>query len=147
MRICFFGNYDEEYNRNAVLIAGFERNNIKLQFCHTNKKGLSGVKDLYLQHKKIPNYDIMLVAYSDSRYLVPLAKFLTRKKIVWDAFYSVYDSVIFDRKLAKKYSFKAAYYWVSDWLSCVLADHILLDTYAHIQYFSETFHIKKGAFH
>jgi len=71
--------------------------------------------------------------------MVPFVRVLTLKPIVWDAFYSLYDNWVFDRKLAQKGSLKAGYYWFSDWVDTRLAKFILLDTKYHFEYFVETF--------
>ncbi|KKQ92981.1 MAG: Glycosyl transferase group 1, partial [Candidatus Woesebacteria bacterium GW2011_GWB1_39_10b] len=91
-------------------------------------------------------YDLVVVGYSDWRFPVLLARVLFRCPLIWDAFYSLYDTYVFDRKLFSPLSVKAAYYWLMDWLCCKIASRILLDTNAHINYFAETFHINKSKF-
>lgn len=128
MTICYFGDFDPEYSRNRVLIRGLKEN---------------GVQVVYSLRE---NHDLVIVGYSDARWTVLCAKLRSRKPIIWDAFYSRYDSWVFDRKLVKPKSIKAKYYWLLDWLSCRLADKILLDTQAHVEYFAKTFHIDKSKF-
>ncbi len=143
-RILYFGNFDPEYARNRVIIRGLRENGAEVLICRTAKKGILGGLELLRLHNKIRNkYDVMIIGYSDSRFIVPLAKLISKKEIVWDAFYSLYDSWVFDRKLAAQRSFKAAYYRFMDWLNCKLANKILLDTNEHIKYFNETFNANK----
>lgn len=141
MTICYFGNYNPEYARNRVLIRGLKENGINvIQCCEAR------FINLIKKHYQLPKYDMMILGYSDSRWTVILARLLCRRQLVWDAFYSLYDSWIFDRKLAKPLSIKAFYYWFMDWLGCLLADKILLDTEEHIKYFIKIFKIKKDKF-
>ncbi len=128
MTILYFGDFNPDYARNRVIIRGLEQN---------------GARVIYSIRSA---HDFVIVGYSDSRWTMPLAWLLCRKPIVWDAFYSLYDSWVFDRKLVSPSSVKAKYYWLLDWLSCMLADRILLDTNAHIDYFAKTFRIDKRKF-
>lgn len=142
MKICYFGDFNPEYARNRVILKGLKENGVEVLICHTTAKGLNGLIDLFKKHRHLKNkYDILIVGYSDSRTMVPLARLISNKKIVWDAFYSIYDSWVFDRKLVKSGSPKSEYYWFVDWLSCKLSNIILLDTNEHIKYFSKTFYI------
>jgi len=54
--------------------------------------------------------------------------------------------MVYDRRLARPRSLRAIYYWLLDWLSCKLADKILLDTNANIEYFVKTFKINRSKF-
>ena len=126
--ILYYGNYNPEYARNRVITRGLEQNGVKIV------------------RSSRENCDFVLVGYSDSRWTVPFAKIFFRKPIIWDAFYSLYDSWVFDRKLVKPSSIKAKYYWFLDWLSCKFADKILLDTDTHIDYFVKTFNIERSKF-
>ena len=126
--VLYYGDFDPNYARNRIVKLGLERNGIRV-----------------VTSRREP-HDAVIVGYSDSRWTVLLAKLLFRKPIIWDAFYSLYDSWVFDRKLVSSNSIKAKYYWFLDWLSCKLADKILLDTDAHIDYFVKTFKIERSKF-
>jgi len=144
--ICFFGRYDSNYSRNRVLINGLRQNNVEVIECQTKLKGIIKYFDLIKKHYKIrKKYDVLFVAFPGWHAMI-LAKFLTRRPIIFDAFVSIYDSTVFDRKNIKKISFKAKYFWLMDWLSCKLADKILLDTNEHIKYFIQEFGLKKEKF-
>jgi len=81
--------------------------------------------------------------------IMPLAWLLCklyRKKLILDLFVSEYDSVILDRKAFSTRSWQAKKYWLMDWLACTLADILLLETDAHINFFSATFKIKRSKF-
>ncbi|MGD0976850.1 MAG: glycosyltransferase [Minisyncoccia bacterium] len=147
MKICYFGDFDPEYARNRVIIRGLKENGADVLFCHTTLTGLKGLWDLFKKHRSLGDkYDILIVGYSDSRFIAPLAWLISDKKIIWDAFYSLYDSWVYDRKIVAPGSLKAKLYWFLDWVNCKLADSVLLDTNEHIKYFSKTFKTSNSKF-
>ncbi len=140
MTVCYFGDFDLNYARNRVIVRGLKENGVEVLICHTKEKSFfRKLSNLRNQLRAIRSFDFVIVGYSNSRAMVPLAKILTRKKVVWDAFYSIYDTIVWDRSLVSPWSLKAAYYWLADWFSCRLATKILLDTQEHARYFSKTF--------
>jgi len=146
LAVCFFGIYNPKYSRNRVLIQGLEENNIKVIQCRTELKGVIKYFDLIKKHWKVrKQYDVLFVAFPGFQSMI-LAKFLTRKKIVFDSFAPLYESEVLDRKNTKKGSFKARYYWHLDRLSAKWADIVLLDTDEHIKYFVKEFGLKKEKF-
>ncbi|MEK7583049.1 MAG: glycosyltransferase [Patescibacteria group bacterium] len=146
MTVLYFGMYDPAYSRNSILISGLRQNGVTVLECQDKSPGLKKFINLYRKHKTFKGkYDVMMVGFM-GHMMVPFAKLTTRKPIVFDAFLSLYDSNIFDRKLAGPHSLKAWYYWILDWLSMHLADRVLLDTQAHINYASTAFHVKKEKF-
>jgi len=138
--ICFLGDYDKNYIRNDVLLSGLSNIGHTITECHTAKNGMARIFDLYKKYRCVKNVDILYVATSDtSRALVIFFSIISRKPIVWDAFYSLYDSWVFDRGLVSKFSIKALYYWILEYSACKMADIIVLDTYEHIAYFERVF--------
>lgn len=146
MTICYFGIYNSDYSRSRVLANGLGQNGINILECNSRKKGFRKYFNLAKKHWKIrKKYDLMLVGFPGYQTMA-LAHWLSGKPIVYDAFSSMYDSMVFDRKIAKPKSLKAKYYWFLDWLSCRLADRIIIDTQAHIDYFIENFKVKPEKF-
>lgn len=141
MTICYFGIYNSDYSRNRVLLNGLHRNGLKIFECNSQKSGLFKYFDLARKHWSMRNkYDLMLVGFPGYQVMI-LARWLSRRPIIFDVFSSLYDSMVFDRKIAKRNSLKAKYYWFLDWLSCRLADKIIIDTQAHIDYFVKEFNL------
>ncbi|PLX27394.1 hypothetical protein C0583_03720 [Candidatus Parcubacteria bacterium] len=144
MTICFFGTYSPVYNRNVVLLKGLRKNGVKVIECRTDKTGIGRYVDLFKKHLKIrKDYDLMVVAFG-GWYVLPLARILTRKKIIFDAFFSIYDSKVFDKQTVQKGRLKAGFYYLVDWLDCRLADIILLDTNQHLNFYIKTFNVNKN---
>ena len=147
MTICYFGDYDPNYARNRVLIKGLKENGVKILECRSQNCGLAKYWELHKKHQTLEdNYDILIVGQSFKSRLVWLAKLLSNKKIVWDAFYSFYDKYVFDSGLISPKSLKAGYYWRTEKLACRWADLILLDANEHIKYFSCEFGVPESRF-
>lgn len=152
MKILFFGNYAANYSRTHVLLMGLSRNRISVVECNDNSENLV-VRSLKLIYKfvtiKGQGADIILVGFP-GHFDVPLAWILSKiygKKVVFDAFISLYNSYILDRHYYSKNSWRAKVWFFVDWLDCKLADVVLLDTDVHIKYFVKTFHLPPGKFY
>jgi glycosyltransferase involved in cell wall biosynthesis len=150
MKVCFFGIYNSEYSRNRVLMAGFRENGYDIVECKVNPRiydRLRKYSSLYKEYKKIKHikFDYIIVAFPGHS-VVWFAYLLFGKKIIFDAFLSLYNSEIEDRKKHKKISLRALYFWILDWYSCSLSSVILLDTNSHIKYFVEHFNIPISKF-
>lgn len=146
MTVCFFGIYDPNYSRNSILIKGLRANGVSVIECNATFGRIKKYFSLFLKHWKIKKkYDVMIIAFPGYQAVI-LAKFLTKKPKIFDAFFSIYDSEVRDRKSTKARSLKALYYWLLDWLACRAADKIILDTYAHIEYFCGLFNLKREKF-
>jgi len=91
------------------------------------------------------NYDLVFIGFFGQP-LVPIIKKLTSKPIILDAFLSSYDTMCFDRKRFKSNSLGGRFFYWLDKHSCELADKVLLDTDAHIDYFTNTFDLENEKF-
>jgi len=154
-----------------VIIEGLRRNGIDVVECHedlwkgTSEK-LAGIQDGFSIIKKllrilqvylklirkywsIGYYDAIIVGYA-GHIDVFLAKFLNifrRKPLIFDAFLSLYDTAVVDRGIISPASVRAKLLHLIDRWSCRLADAVLLDTSAHIDYFVREFRLPAGKFH
>lgn len=146
MVVCYFGIYKSEYSRNKILISGLRLNGVEVIECKTEKKGLVKYLDLIKKHWQIRDkYDIMIVGFPGHQSAI-LAKFLTKKPVIFDAFVSMYDSVVLDRKQVSQRSLRARYLWWLDKVSMSMADLVVFDTNEHIEYASNEFNIPKEKF-
>src|SRR3989344_8430247 len=149
MTICYFGTYDPTYTRNRINLEGLRRQGVTIIECRTDEKSKKKYGQLIRKHWAIrQQYQVMVVGFAGHA-IMPLAWLLCklyRKKLILDLFVSEYDSVILDRKAFSTRSWQAKKYWLMDWLACTLADILLLETDAHINFFSATFKIKRSKF-
>ena len=133
-KILFFGFFNPDYARNRVLMKGLERNGVKVSQCRV-RNGRFRMVRLFCQYWMIKkDFDWLLVAFPGQEAIF-LARMLTRRPIIFDAFTSHYGGYILDRRYFRPNSGRAKYYrWLDKW-SCRLADLVLLDTQAHIDFF------------
>lgn len=144
--VCYFGTYTPEYSRNRILISGLKKNGVEVIECQTVCTGFFKYIDLAIKHWKVRNsYDVLIVGFQGIQAVI-LAKLITRKTIIFDAFASIYDSMILDRQNFKPKSFVAKYFWWLDKISMSLADVILFDTNENIDFAVKEFRIKKNKF-
>jgi|SRR3989344_6486853 len=150
MKICFFGSYDPYYSRNKILIDGLQKNGAVIFHCLSLKDNFilrygELIKRFWSIQKKV---DILFVAFV-GQLNMPLAWFLgkiTGIPVIFDMFYSMYDTYTFDRQSVKPLSLKAVFYYSIDKLSAILANIVLVDTYANRDYFCQLFSINKSKF-
>ncbi|MEW5766484.1 MAG: glycosyltransferase family 4 protein [bacterium] len=170
MKICYFGTYDDHYPRNRILISGLTQAGFEVAQCHaglwkdtaakmaaaSSKWGsLSLIWRLVKIYPKLiwdllhtEKVDYLFVGYTGQfdMFWAKIAAKLKGVPVVFDAFLSLYDSLVFDRRVVKEGSLKARFLYWADKISCQLADLVLLDTEAHIDYFVKTFKVPRSKF-
>jgi len=169
MRICYWGTFEREYPRNAVLISGLRQNGVEVIECHFalwqqsfryNKFALLGSlgKKLRLLGRALLAYPVLIYRYIlvrehdavvvgylghiDIFFLALFAK-LKQKPIIFDAFFSLYDTAISDWRLAQENSLMARFCHFVDWTACRLATVVLVDTQAQRNFFCQQFGLSK----
>lgn len=152
MKICYFGMYDPNYSRNRTLIKGLRQNGVEVVECNVRTHFLFGWRypRLIWRFFQVKGWraNVIFIGFPGQTD-VPLAWLFAKifqKKLVFDVFYSLYNSYAFDRKYFSPRSWRAKFWYLIDWLSCFLADKVLLDTDAHIDYFIKTFHLPRNKF-
>lgn len=169
MTVCYFGTYDRYRPRNRIMINTLRKNGVEVLECHfspwlevEDKSQIGKLRwlsigfrflwayfFLVIRYLTIGRHDIVVVGYLghfDMFIARPLA-FLRKKPLIFDAFLSLYDTVVEDRKLLKPYSLLARFLFWIDRTACRFADLILLDTQSHIDYFVKTFDLCREKFH
>ncbi len=147
MKICFFGIYDSAYSRNAILLKGLRQAGAEVVECQADWKDPRRYFKLWNYLKDLKNdYDFIYAAYPSP---VPaiLARILSSRPVVTDAFYSMFDSVVNDRKKFKRFSLIAIKLLILDWLSVLLAHVVISDTEEHKKYWSSWWLISKNKIH
>lgn len=168
--ILYFGTYEKTYSRNQILIKSLKRMGHIVKECHVslwgNKRDKTKVFQngydtfiflfnlltiyprLIFKYLFAGHYDIVFVGYMGHLdvLIVKFLEFITQrqKKIVFDVFISLYDSIVNDRGMVKKRSTLGKCIFRLDQISCSLADVILMDTQTHIKFFQETFKIPEN---
>jgi len=157
-----WGTYDLGKPRTRILIRGLNEAGIELIECHAEVWG--GIEDkaqirgwsqplrclvrillaypvLIWRYLRLPRHDVVIVGYLghlDVLVLWPFAR-LRGAPLLWDAFLSLYETVVEDRAIVKPRHLLARALWAWDWLACRAADLVLLDTRAHADWFESAF--------
>lgn len=145
MRILYFGVYNPDYSRNRILIRGLKASGVEIIKCRVPAKSRLKYIKLFWRFMRSPGFDLMMVGFPGQEIMF-LARFLTSKPIIFDAFTSHYGGYVLDRKKNPIKSFRAKYYRFLDKWSCKLANIILLDTQAHINFFVKEFNLPSKKF-
>ena len=144
MRVCYFGSYSRSYSANRIMIKGLRINNVEVIECHTTSAFPTKYVRLARKHSRLSEYDIIIVGFPGHT-CVPLAKLVTKTPVVFYAFLSLYDSLVFDRRTVRHPAGIKLNYLL-DKYSCKLSDIVILDTNQHINYFCNQFGLKKEKF-
>lgn len=148
MKILFISGRESAYTRNAVILKGLKDNGIEIIECTDESKSyFSRYLKIMLKFLKNnnKNFDLIFVGFFGQP-LVPIIKKFSNKPIVFDAFLSAYDTMCFDRKKFSPNSVAGKFFYWLDRHSCELADKVLLDSDAHINYFVNTFGLDPAKF-
>jgi hypothetical protein len=148
LKILFISERGSIYPRNSVILKGLKAYNVEIIDCSDSSGSyLSRSIKTLLKFilKRAENFDLIHIGIF-GHHLVPIIKKLSNKPIIFDAFISTYDTMCFDRKKFKPNSLRGRFYYWLDKHSCELADIVLLDTDAHIDYFVNTFNLNREKF-
>lgn len=160
MRICYFGTYRANYNRNQIMIAGLRLNGVEVIECHETL--WQGVEDriettsggwkkpsfwwrvlmvyvrLIWRYFQTPDHDLVVIGYP-GQFDVYLARLLTklrRKPLVWDVFMSIY-LIALERGLDQQSSFTVNWIRRLERWALRLPDLLIQDTAEYVQWLNE----------
>jgi glycosyltransferase involved in cell wall biosynthesis len=159
LSVAYFGTYDAEYPRNAVLLTGLRSAGVDvIEFNAPLPQGLTANTmatpagasrvaqelvrahlALALQHRRELRFDALVVGYP-GHFVVPFAAAvakLRRAKLIFDPLVSLADTFAGDRGLIDSQSASAQALQASDRLAFSLPDLVLADTAAHAKYYRE----------
>lgn len=151
IKICYLGFYEPNAFRDEVYIEGLKRNGIEVIECNDySKSKLLKYWRVFCRHWRIrKQYDLMIVSHSSkvlghsNHFIVPFARLISRKKIIYNALCSTYEAAILSRKIAKKSSLSAGFYWLTDYLACRCASLVLVESEEQKKFFIKQFKIKE----
>ena len=141
MKICYFGIYNSNFGRNKVYISGLKKNGVEIIECRDNSRGLLKFWRLWKKHRLITKnggYDFMIVGYP-GHLIVPFAKLISRKKVIFDALCTLYEGEVISRGKFKFNLFMRLWIRLIDWLAAKSADFILVETNKQKEYFLKRF--------
>lgn len=144
MTICYINLTQNIPPRDAVYFRGLKEAGVKIIECNDSSPSWKKFWVIFKKHRAIKNdYAILWVGYS-GHILVPFARLISRKKIVFNSMGSLYDGIIESRK---KYGFlglKIPYIWLIDWLAFHGTDLTLVGTNTMKEYIARKFFVPKN---
>jgi len=168
LKVCYFGTYDNR-ERNTIIIKGLKENGVEVYECNVNAWG--NVKDksqvkgflgrlivlnriilsyirVVFKYFGIKEHDVVVVRYPGyiDVFIAKLLTIFSKKLVVLDAFLSLYEMLVEDRKLVHPKSIFAKLCFLIDKYSTLVADKVLLDTNSHIDYYCDVFEFKRSKF-
>lgn len=142
MRVCYFGAYNPTYSRNRVLVRGLRENGIEVLECNDRSQGLKKFWRLRQKFFALPQQPDVIIAGFPGQASAIWAKIFFRQPLILDALTSLYDSMVSDRGQFSKWSVRAGWYFVLDFLALHLADFVLADTEANKKFLVKKFKIR-----
>jgi glycosyltransferase involved in cell wall biosynthesis len=158
--VAYFGTYEPDYPRNAVLIAGLREQGVEVHEFRAALPPLTaaemagargaarlaaGVAEAHVrllaQHRGCLDIDAVVVGYP-GHFLVPFGRLLAASrgaKLVFDPLVSLLDTFAGDRGLVQAGGAKAAAVRVVDEVAFRLPSLVLADTWAHAAYYQQAF--------
>ncbi len=147
--IVFFGGYDPDYPRNAIIRKGLERLGVEVKSCRAGGS-----------RRAVFRYPLLLAKYfttgtrrgtplfvPDFRHKdVPLAWVLSRlprRMLIFDPLVSRYETRVLDRGDARKGSAQAKHNWNIDRIVMRMSDLVLADTDAHAAFYVSEFDVEE----
>ena len=123
MKICYV-SFVLSKPRDQITLRGLRGNGVTVKEISCTGKGLNKYLKLIKEfHACEKEYDLVMVGYASS-VLVSVLRFFTRKKIVYNALATFYDSMVISRGKS------LILYWLIDALAFNLADQIFLECQA-----------------
>ncbi len=169
LRVCYFGTYRSNYERNQIILECLRRNNIEVSICHANLwhgvedreqaasggwlkpafwwRAIKAYTSLLRQYAKVKNYDILFVGYP-GQIDVFLARWLSRlhrKRLVWDVYNSIY-LIAKERGLDRRSPLTIRLLRIIEREACRLPDLLLQDTQEYVQWLCTTHGLRPERF-
>ncbi len=150
MRVLFLTGREITYARNEVLLRAFQRFGAVDVIAAEKQPASLLTNSLRIATAALPrllagSYDLVFIGFY-GHLILRLLSGLIRQPLLFDAFVSTYDTLSFDRQQFTPNSLSGKTAFWLDRSTCRRADHVLLDTEQHIDYFVETFGLSRAKF-
>jgi glycosyltransferase involved in cell wall biosynthesis len=142
MKICYLNITASIPARDRVYLGGLKELGHEIVECKDNTPGFKKFSIIYNKVRNLKkDYDIIFVGYS-AHILVPFAKIISRKRIIFNSLGSLYESKV-DSHGYSPFSWIAVRAWIIDFLAFHCADLSLIDTDKEIEYLGNKFILSK----
>lgn len=149
MKILFLSGRELCYPRNDVLLRALGRLGVVEAIGYPDRASIV-LRSFQVLLRALPkllrnDYDLVVVGFY-GHFLMLAVGLVARAPILFDAFVSTFDTLAQDRQKFHPRSWPGRLSFWLDQASCRLADHILLDTPAHVRYFVDEFGLPEEKF-
>ncbi|HPJ16813.1 MAG TPA: glycosyltransferase [Candidatus Woesebacteria bacterium] len=142
-KIGYFSTYKPNYTRTETLLELFNRNQVQVDKIIPGGGLIRYFKALFQLFQQRNNFDVLVVAFRGHE-ILPFVRLIFRKKIIYDSFISIYDTLCFDRCIFRPSSLIGKLLKWYDTFLCSISDFVLLDTKTHMNYFIKEFKVSKN---
>lgn len=130
-----------DYSLNAALIKGLRQNGVEVLDFYVKNRGISGFRNALTYYRQNFKDTDLIIVGCDSPALAIFIRLFCHKKIIYNAVLSVYERFIISRELASRFSIKAVYYWLLDFLAVRFADLTMVESELQADFFRKLFKI------
>jgi len=161
MKISYVPGRELSYSRTKMFINGLEKRCELRIYGSGSKSFLKRNIAILLRFifRRRRDEDVVIIGFLGQHLVILLKPFVGKRRLVFDSYLSIYNTMIEDKKIMEGGSFLGIIrkaltglgllggvcFWL-DKRSCLLADKVLLDTKEHIKYFTKNFGINKDKF-
>jgi glycosyltransferase involved in cell wall biosynthesis len=165
MHIVYFGTYDLNKPRNRLIINALRERGHTVTETHKDVWGRVADKSeigtlqlllvalrwifaypsLIWRYCRAPRHDAVMIGYLghlDVLVVWPFAK-CRRVRICWDAYLSIYDTMVRDRRILDPANLLARIIFLWEGIACRAADSVILDTRAHAEMFAQLYKLDR----
>lgn len=147
VKICYIGIYPPAAPRDKVYLESLKKAGATVIECVDNSVGFTKFWRIFKKHRELDGrYGILWVGYL-STMMVPLARLISRKKIIFNALDSWYDRTVLDRGLYSRFSPVARLIWCIDFLAFNLSDIVLVESEQQKIFISKKFFVSSEKIH
>lgn len=139
MKFFYVNIIKEVPPRDKVYLDGLRKNGVEIEKYTDNSRALKKFWKIFKKHRAITgNYDLIWVGYT-AHILVPFARLISRKKIIFNALGSLYEGIIVSRGQGTPLSLRGIYCWLVDFLAFHCASLSLVESNEQKEYIAKKF--------
>lgn len=146
IKVCYLAGREAGYSRThnmllALKSAGFE---VEL-LAPKGKSKLHHPRLISRMLGKLDEADVIVVGFY-GQLLMPFARLLSRKPIVFDVYAATHSTLVEDRRVIGRNNPLAKLFWLTDHLALRCADRVILDTRHQIRTFADAYDVDVSKF-
>ncbi len=143
MRICYLNLTKGMPPRDSVYLGGLKENGVEVVECYDSSPSWKKFWNLFKKHRAVAgNYDLLWVGYT-AHIIVPFARLISRKKVIFNALASLYEGIIVSRGQGSPFSPRGIYCWLADFLVFHCASLSLVESDEQKKYIARKFFVNE----